>query len=341
MYHIGPRHVLTALLLCAFVVLVGGFWLWVIGEGDNSFGQALYFALITVATVGYSELPGLSDHPWGRTVNAGLVICGVVVFAFFQSTLTALLIQGLIGKAYRKHRMERSIAKLSGHVVLAGCGRTGRYIVEELSAVTHPFVVIDRDPEVLEAAAREMPSLLFVHGDATLDQTLREAGVERAAGFIAALSDDRDNLFATLSAHALNPSARIVTKVRDAENESKMQRAGASATVSPHRIGGLRLVAEVVRPQVTQFLDQMLRVTEKSLRFEEVEVPVGSPFSGKSLREVPIRAETNLLVVAVHEGDGSYTYNPAPDHRLSDGTRLIVIGETDGVRRLRRLVLPD
>jgi voltage-gated potassium channel len=168
---------------------------------------------------------------------------------------------------------------------------------------------------------------------------LRAAGIERASSIIAALSEDRDNLLVTLSVHTLNPVARIVAKVVEGENEAKMLRAGADATVSPLRIGALRLVSEVVRPKVTEFLDQMLRTTEKNLRFEEVELSPTSPFIGKSLREVPIRVETQLLVVAVHEADGTFTYNPAPEYRLSHGTRLIVMGAAEGVRRLRRLVL--
>jgi voltage-gated potassium channel len=339
MLKISGRHVLSAVGLLGVVVVLGGIAIWLTGEGAYSVWESIYFALITVSTVGYAEVPRLDAHVGGRIVASALIICGVASIAFFQSTLTALLIQGLIGKALRRSRMERAIGRLSGHVVLAGCGRTGRTIVDELTATRHPFVVIDLEEHILEQTAREVPSLLYVVGDATHDSVLRAAGIERASSIIAALSDDRDNLFVTLSVHTLNPEARIVAKVIEGENEAKMLRAGASAAVSPLRIGALRLVSEVVRPKVTVFLDQMLRATEKNLRFEEVELPPTSHFVGKSLREVPIRVETKLLVVAVHETDGTFTYNPAPEYRLSHGTRLIVMGEAEGVRKLRQLVL--
>jgi voltage-gated potassium channel len=161
--------------------------------------------------------------------------------------------------------------------------------------------------------------------------------VDHARGVMAALTDDRDNLFIVISTRALNPKARIVSKVIEIENEPKMLRAGADQTVSPHRMGGMRMVSELLRPKVTVFLDNMLRVT-RGLRFEEVELPQISRYAGKTLREVPIRAETRLLVVALHEPDDSYVYNPDPDYQLHAGTRLIVMGETDGVARLRELV---
>jgi voltage-gated potassium channel len=154
---------------------------------------------------------------------------------------------------------------------------------------------------------------------------------------MAALTDDRDNLFVVMSARALNPKARIVSKVFEVENESKIRRAGADQLISPHRIGGLRMVSELVRPKVTTFLDNMLRVT-KNLTFEEVELPEGSRYVGKTLREMPIRAETSLLVVALHLASDEYVYNPSPDHALLAGTQLIVMGEIDGVEKLRQLV---
>lgn len=234
--------------------------------------------------------------------------------------------------------MQKSIEAMNGHFVVAGCGRTGKYVVEELAGTGREFVVIDRNESTLERMNEELGGKLhYVVGDATEDHTLLEAGVARASGALAALSDDRDNLFVTLSVRTLNPSARIISKAVEIENEGKLVRAGADATVSPNRVGAHRLVSELVRPKVTAFLDNMLRVT-KNLRFEEVEVPDGSRWVGKTLREIPIREETDLLVVALHEADGSYVYNPTPDQKLHAQTQLIVIGEVDNIERLRDLL---
>lgn len=233
--------------------------------------------------------------------------------------------------------MNKKIAQLSGHFVVAGCGRTGRYVVEELMATHLPFVVVDNNAEALARMAAEVSGdLLFVVGNATDDHVLIAAGVERASGVIAALPSDPDNLFITLSARALNPASRIVSKVVEIENEAKIFRAGADSVVSPHRIGGLRLVSQLVRPRVTEFLDRMLRVT-KNLRFDEVEVPVGSEYANKVLRDIPIRQKTNLLVIALHQPDDHYLYNPGPDAVVAPGSRLIVMGEPDDVAQLRTL----
>ncbi|MCA9594186.1 MAG: potassium channel protein [Myxococcales bacterium] len=332
------RRVLRALLVLFLVIHLGAFGIWLFGGGEYGLLESIYFAIYTVATVGYAELPHLDQHGFARMFNGALIIAGIGAIAYFQSTLTAMLVEGVIGRVWRRGRMKNKIEGLREHYVVAGCGRTGKYVVEELTAVGRGFVVVDKDEALLERMSAELGGkLLFIVGDATEDHTLQEAGISRASGVIAALSDDRDNLFVTLTARTLNPDLRIVSKAVEIENEGKLLRAGADTTVSPNRIGGHRLVSELVRPRVTAFLDQMLRVTE-NLRFEEVTVPEGSPWVGRSLRSVPIRDRTNLLVVALHEPDGSYVYNPSPDRPLAAGTQLIVMGELDSVQKLRAMV---
>jgi voltage-gated potassium channel len=338
MREISVRRLVSALAIVTLIVLGGGVTVWGLGEGRYTLFESIYFALYTVATVGFGELPDMENNLQVRVVNAMMIVAGIGAIAFFQSTLTALLVEGVIGRAFRRRRMDRKIDKLEGHFVVCGCGRTGKFVVEELDTVARAFVAIDRDERLLERLSEELGGkLLYVVGDATDDHTLIEAGVQRAAGVVAALSDDRDNLFVTLSARTLNPKARIVSKNVELENEPKILRAGADAIVSLNRMGGMRLVSELVRPKVTAFLDNMLTVA-KNLRFEEVEIPKESPWVGRTLRNVPIRDRTNLLVVALHLADNSYVYNPSPDHALAAGTQLIVMGESDSVEKLKKLI---
>ncbi|HVY46426.1 MAG TPA: TrkA family potassium uptake protein, partial [Minicystis sp.] len=230
------------------------------------------------------------------------------------------------------------IDALSGHVIVTGAGATGMHVVEELQATKTKYVVVDKSREVLERISRDFAGgeMLFVVGDATDDVVLVQAGVTRAMGVIAALTEDKDNLFVTLSARSLNASARIVSKVIAPDAAAKMMRAGANATVSPNMMGGRRLASELVRPTVLEFMDQMLREHDL-LRLEEVAVPEGSSFIGKTLREVPIRAETKLLVVALRI-EGKFEYNPEPGTVLQGGTVLVVLGATDNVAKLRAMV---
>jgi voltage-gated potassium channel len=331
------RRLAYALSVFVAIVCLGGVVLWCLGDGEYGLWESIYFALISAGTVGYAELPRMDAHNAMRVVTSLLIVLGLGTIAFFQSTLTALFVEGVVGESFRRRRMQKKIEQLSGHLVVAGCGRTGRYIIEELVAIRREFLVIDKSEAVLRRLNEEMGGgLLYVVGDATEDHTLLEARVKTAFGVMAALTDDRDNLFIVLSARALNPGARIVSKVIEIENEPKMLRAGADQTVSPHRMGGLRMVSELVRPRVTNFLDQ-LRIA-KNLHFEEVELPEGSRYVEHTLREIPVRAETQLLVVALHEPGERYVYNPSPDHALIAGTRLIVMGDMEGIEKLRALV---
>ena len=183
-------------------------------------------------------------------------------------------------------------------------------------------MVIDRDHAHLERISEELAEgkLLYVHGDATEDHVLLAAGVQRARGVVAALTHDKDNLFVTLSARSLNAGARIVAKVTEVDAGPKMIKAGATSVVNPTMIGGRRMASECIRPEVNEFLDQMLRDKDKNLRLEEVEHPAGVVVrSAAALKDTPIRRETRVLVVAVRDTSRVFTYNPEPDFVLARG----------------------
>jgi len=273
-------------------------------------------------------------------VTVFTILTGIGAFAYFQSVLTATIVEGVVGQAWRRRSMDHKIAKLSDHYVVAGVGSTGRHVIEELAATSRRYVVIDRSVENLERANNELAAgqMLFVCGNATEDHTLIAAGVARAAGVIAALTDDRDNLYVTLSARTLNARARIVSKVIEPEAVGKMIRAGANATVSPNTIGGRRLAAEMLRPEVVEFLDTMMRDREQPFRFEDVPVPEESPVAGKTLGSLAIRKVSNVLVVAVRDRDRRFIYNPGPDHVITAGTVLVVLGDAREAVKLGELL---
>jgi voltage-gated potassium channel len=174
-----------------------------------------------------------------------------------------------------------------------------------------------------------------VVGDATHDEILLEAGIERAAGVISALTEDKDNLFVTITARALNPALRIVAKAIDPRADAKLRRAGADSVVSPNMIGGLRMAAEMVRPAVVSFLDEMTRQKESPLRIEEVPVPAASRLASRRVSELDLpRRRLLLLAVRLPGEPARYLYNPEPTHALAGGETLIVLGEPDHVRQL-------
>jgi voltage-gated potassium channel len=334
------RRLVVALLTLTALVAVGAMGFWLLGHGRWRFDECVYMTVITLSTVGFGELSQMHEVPGARPLTIALIVSGVGALAYVQGNLTALLVEGVIGQVLRRNRMRKAIANIERHVVVAGAGSTGKHVIEELVATGTPFVVIDRDNGHLERLSADIAGgkMLYVHGDATDDHTLVAAGIERAMGVVAALTHDKDNLFVTLSARSLNATARIVSKIVEDRADAKMLKAGATSVVNPAQIGGRRLASELVRPEVNEFLDQMLRDKTKNLRIEECIVPESSSYCGVSLKDSPIRRETKLLVIAVRHKDRSFIYNPDPDHMIDGGTTLIVMGDNESVTKLRKIL---
>lgn len=337
------RRLLGALGFFLVLVFGGASGYFLLGHGRWKFGECVYMTIITLSTVGFGELSKMSEVPGARGLTIGLIVGGIGALAYVQGNLTALLVEGAIGQAIRKNRMRKKVDGLSKHIVVAGAGSTGKHVLEELLLTQTPFVVIDRDLAHLEQLSEVLSGgkMLYVHGDATDDHFLIDAGVKRARGVVAALTHDKDNLYVTLSARSLNATARIVAKVTENEAGPKMLKAGATSVVNPTMIGGFRMASELIRPEVNEFLDLMLRDKEKNLRLEEVVIPASSSFVGLMLKDTPIRQKTKLLVIAVRGDDRAFTYNPEPDFVILEGTTLIVMGETESILKLRKIVFGD
>ena len=321
------------------VAFTGAIIYFALGRGRWTFSECLYMAVITISTVGFGELSLMRDVPGARGVTVGLIAGGLGVIAYFQANLTTLLLEGSIRQVLRRNRMRKNIIALRGHVVVAGAGSTGKHVIDELAATQRPFVVIERNREHAERLSQEVMGgeMLVVYGDATMDHVLLQAGVDRASGVVAALTLDKDNLFVTLSARSLNATARIVAKVVEEETGPKMLKAGATCVVSPAMIGGRRMASELVRPEVTGFLDQMLRDKERTLRIEEVVIRQGSKLVDVALKDSPIRRDSRALIIATRDTEGVFSSNPDPSVVMRLGWTLLAIGETDHIRRLREL----
>jgi voltage-gated potassium channel len=233
--------------------------------------------------------------------------------------------------------MQKRIDALANPILVCGAGTTGVHVVAELVATETPLVVIDRDEARLQRIQDEHgeDKVHFVVGDATDDDVLKRAGIERCRGVVAAITDDKSNLFVAVTARALNAKARIVAKAVEHSAEGKLRRAGADAVVSTNFIGGMRLVSEMIRPRVTEFLDQMLRDKEQNLRIEEVTIPEASPLCGLALRDTAIRKVSDVLVLAIREVTGSIRHNPRPDTEITAGMTLIILGRTKDANLLR------
>lgn len=218
--------------------------------------------------------------------------------------------------------MDKRIGTLHGHVIVCGWGRVGRAIARELEAAEKGLVVVDNDPDRIAAIGAH----LYVAGDASDDDVLRLAGIERAAALVAAVSTDAANVFITLTGRSMRPDLFIVSRAREESSAAKLQRAGADRVVNPQEIGGARIAAFVIRPHVTEFLDVVMHEQGMELRLEEIELASDSPLAGVSLGAAMVRDRTGALVLALRDHDGTFLTTPAANTVMKAGQILIAIG---------------
>lgn len=330
------KRLYGAVVALLFVVIIGAAGYFYLGGGLWSVADCIYMTIITLSTVGYGEtLSGMHAVPYARAWTVGLILLGSGTLLYAISTFTAVIIEGDLRGVLRRKRMQNDIDKLKGHVIVCGAGTTGVHAIHELQLTRAKFVIVDRDEKRFdELRAQHGDGLVCLAGEAHADTTLLRAGIERASGILIMLHDDRDNLYVTLTARALNPGIRIVSKAVEHHAVSKLMRAGANRVVSPAYIGGMRLASEVIRPHVVEFLDGMMRGDEQ-LRIEDVAIPKGSSLEGSMLRETNIRTATDALVVAIRSGTGEYHFNPKPSTILDAGATLVVLAHVNDVEKLR------
>jgi len=230
--------------------------------------------------------------------------------------------------------MQKRIRDLENHFIVCGADETAQHIIQELLKTGNPFVVVDHDTERLQRL-EHAGNLCWVEGEAADEEALEAAGIARAKSLATVLPDDKDNLLVTVTARQMNASIRIVARCVDARMGEKMVRAGASVSVSPNMIGGLRMASEMIRPHVVSFLDLMLKEKSKTLRVDEIAVTSGSAWVGQTIGDTEIHRKHDLLALAVRKPSGDSIYNPQGDLTLRAGDVLIVMGDVGNVRAAR------
>lgn len=333
-------YLAAAVLLIVTATSVAGYRL--LGGPSVSFLQALYMAIITLAGVGYGEIVDTSHSPGLRVFNIFVVVVGVTLMVYVFSAVTAFLVEGELTNFFWRRKMQKRISELRNHFIICGLGTTGRHAVEELHKTGTAYVVVETHEDNInkfkEHAGEDYKEMLYVIGDATDEEILTQAGIERAKGMIAGLATDKDNLVITVMVRQQNPGIRIVARCTDQKFSERMLKAGANSTVSPNRIGGLRLASELLRPHVVSFLDLMLKEQSRTLRIEDIEIGPASPWAGSALQALNVRSKYNLLVLAVKTADGKesrFRANPPDDLKLEKGAVVVVMGDVNDIRRAR------
>jgi voltage-gated potassium channel len=323
--------VIAAALGCLLVAGTIGFTLI---EGLEPF-DAFYMTLFTITTVGYKELPETLSRG-GRIFNSFIIVFGVSTLFFAIGVMTQTVIELELSNFFGRRRMKRMVEKLSNHYIVCGYGRVGRSAAAELQRAGVPLVVVDRSPDKYDRAQRD--GIPAIQADSTHDDALIEAGVKRAKGLVAALATDSDNVFLILSAKTLNPMVNVAARVGDEEAEQKLKLAGADTVFPPYTHAGHQLALSLLRPHVVQFLDSATKSVGLDVGFEQLRVSPGSELASKSLKQVQIRRDLGVIVLAIRGADGRMQFNPPAEAVLEPGDFLIVMGESANLRKLEGLL---
>lgn len=324
---IGPqRAIVRASIALTGACTIGTVGYKIIGGDEYTWLDAAYMTAVTLTTVGYREVIDVGDDPAGQVFTIILLLIGVGSFLYFFSNLTAFMVEGTLDRFFWRRRMRKTTSRISDHFIVCGGGKTGEHVLLELLQTKRPFVLVERDEDRIEVLTQRLGAKIpVVVGDATDDDTLLEAGLDRARGLVSCISSDKDNLVVAFSARNLRPELRIVSRCTDSRDVQKLKKAGVDAIVTPDQIGGLRLVSELVRPTAVTFLDSMLR-DGGQLRIEEVTVAPGSALGEMTLGEVRAEESLDLMVIAIRTPEGTWKYNPPDSSPIPAGTGLIFMG---------------
>jgi len=323
------RRLVWSIVALVAIVVIGTIGYEVI-EGW-SFLDAIYMTITTITTVGFREVHPLSDA--GRIFSIFIIIGGVGGALYVLTTIMGYILEGQFGLTMGRRRMKNRIARLKEHFILCGYGRVGEEIAQAFSEEGVPFVIIANNEQHIAKADKE--GYLYIFGDATSDEVLKEAGIERAHGLVAAVGADSDNTFITLSARELRPDMFIEARSSSPGAEGKLRRAGADRIISPHAIGGRRMAMLALRPAVVDFIDTVTYVRGREMELENVDVAGGSPLIGRTMEQA--RSKVGITVLAMRKKSGKLMANPPGEEIIEEGDRLIVIGTKKRLAALESL----
>lgn len=323
--------IVLALSLMVVVLLFG-----VVGYkmlSDFTWIEAVYMTIITVTTVGFSEVRPLDAN--AKIFTVFLIVTSVFIFGFAISVVTEYILGRNSLELLKKKKVKKQIDSLSNHVVVCGFGRNGMQAAEKLIAYKKPFVVIERDKEIIE---RHEEEVLFVEGDANEDEVLLQAGIDRAQYLITAVPDDSANLFIVLSARQLNKNLFIISRASQITSVKKLQFAGANKVIMPDKIGGDHMASLVVMPDLITFLDQLSVEGEHTTNLEEVSIEdFTDQMDCNSLRDLDLRRKTGCTIIGYIDPDGKYIINPEADMALQPNSKVIVLGRPEQIRKLNQM----
>lgn len=329
------KHLIISVLLTIFIISFGTAGYMII-EGWGLF-DAVYMTVITISTVGYGEVHEISKI--GRVFTVFLVFAGVGFCIYVAGSVVQFMVEGQIRTILGRRRLDKKIDRLKNHYIVCGYGRIGRVLCKNIKRKPIDLVVVEKDQDM--AHIMDEDGVLYITGDAADEATLIKAGIKQAKSLIAVLATDIDNVFLVLTARQLNPDLYIIARASYEESKSKLQAAGANKVESPYDIGAVSMAQRILRPTVTNFLDQAFDYKQKDIHMEEIFVGASSNLVNVILKDSGIRQNYNLIIIAIKKSDGDMLFNPSFESVIKAGDTLIAVGEDANLQKLAQILDPQ
>lgn len=326
------RQTLISVAL-SLVLIGGGCTGYMLIEGW-SLMDAFYMTIITLATVGYSEVHTVSFA--GRIFTVILIILGVGLFLYVAGNIIQFLVEGSIRSVLGRRKLDTQIKKLKGHYIICGYGRIGRVLARFLVEKYVDVVVIERSQKRVQKMDED--GILYLVGEATDEAVLERAGVYVARGLITAVATDADNVFLVLIAKQLNPDLFIVARASQNTAKKTLLAAGADKVISPYDLGARRMAHAILRPTVIKFLEMAFADETTDIQMEELHVSQGSRFDGRTLLNSGIRKDFDMMIICIRKPDGQMLFNPKADTPIAAGDKMVVVGCARNLKALERVI---
>jgi voltage-gated potassium channel len=327
-------HLIIVVLLAVFLVGLGTAGYMVIEDWNVL--DSVYMTVITLSTIGYGEVNPVSKA--GRIFTLILIVMGVGFFLYVIGNVVQFLVEGRIRIILGRHKLDTQIGHLNNHYIVCGYGRMGRAFCRYLTDKRMKFVVLEKNEARIPIMNTD--HVLYIAGEATIEENLLKAGIERASNLIATLGTDADNVFLVLLAKGLNPNLYVVARASQNTSKKPLNTAGADVVVSPFDIGARRMAHAILRPNVIRFLEFAFADEDTDIHIEEIAVAESSKLAGVSLQESGIRQDYNLMILSIVQSDGEMVFNPSADTTIKSGEKVIAVGSIDSLTRLEKVLNP-
>lgn len=330
----NTKHLITGIIIALCIVLFGTVGYILIESWE--FLDALYMTIITISTVGFSEVHHISKA--GRLFTIVLVFFGVGFTLYIAAAVVQFMVEGRIRIILGRRRLEKKIDRMKNHYIVCGYGRIGRVLCKNLKRKPLDLVVVEKNPEL--TSVMDADGVLYISGDAADEENLIRAGIKRAKGLVAVLASDADNVFLVLTARQLDPDLLIIARASQEESKSKLRAAGANTVESPYDMGAASMAHRIIRPTVTSFLALAFAHKRKDIQMEEIPVSASSDLVNVMLKDTGIRQKYNLIIIAIKKQDDSMLFNPSFEATIEVGDTVIAVGEEANLQKLEHILNP-